>query len=265
MHYKVRDDGMSPSFAGLDEVKFKNTLEAALEYHRRGFQVTPLDGKTPVCRDWLTRELAEDELPRHFFEGRNAGIVLGGDTGLVDVDLDNPLAIEVAEHILPDTLKSGRERNPFSHYWYLTDPTTASRTYSLPKAMAGRLGVDHGGATLAELRSTGRQTTVAPSIHPDDGDEYRWHRGVIREIDGEELERLVEDVAVATLLALHWPLKGARQTFALHTAGFLGRHVEHGRVETILEAAALAAEDEEADKRSRAVRDTLAKLEKEDR
>ncbi|HVF00912.1 MAG TPA: bifunctional DNA primase/polymerase [Rubrobacteraceae bacterium] len=265
MHYKVRDDGMSPSFAGLDEVKFENTLEAALEYHRRGFQVTPLAGKQPTLEGWPKRELAEDELPRHFFEGRNVGIVLGGDTGLVDVDLDNPLATEVAEHILPDTLKSGREKNPCSHYWYLIDPTPTSRSYSLPGPMAKRLGVDHGDATLAELRSTGRQTMVAPSRHPDDGDEYRWHRGVIRVIDGEELERLVEDVAVATLLALNWPLRGARQTFALHAAGYLGRHVEHGRVEAILQAAAAVAEDEEIDKRSQAVRDTLAKLEKLDK
>ncbi len=69
---------------------------------------------------------------------------------------------------------------------------------------------------------------------------------------------------MATLLALHWPLKGSRQSFALHAAGYLGRHMEHGRVESILEAAAKVAEDEEIDKRSRAVRDTLLKLDRED-
>jgi hypothetical protein len=256
---------MTPSFAGLGEVNFENTLEAALEYHRRGFRVTPLAGKTPTLEGWTKRKLTEDELSRHFFEGRNVGIVLGGDTSLVDVDLDNLLAIVVAEHILPNTLKSGREKNLSSHYWYLCEPVPVSRSYSLPKAMAERLGVAHGDTTLVELRSTGRQTTVPPSIHPDDGDEYRWHRGAIRKIDGGELERLVEDVATATLLALHWPLKGSRQSFALHAAGYLGRHMEHGRVEAILGAAAAAAEDEEIDKRFRAVRDTLLKLEKEDR
>jgi len=104
---------------------------------------------------------------------------------------------------------------------------------------------------------------VPPSIHPEHGDRYLWHRGVIRVIDGEELERLVEDVATATLLALHYPLKGSRQSFVLHATGFLGRHLEHGRVEGILEASAAVAEDEEIDKRSRAVRDTLLKLKKE--
>lgn len=264
MHHKIRDDGMVPSFAGLDEVKFEDISKAAFEYHRRGFQVTPLAGKTLVRRDWPKQELAEDELPDHFRDGRNVGIVLGDDTGLVDVDLDNPLAVGIANRLLPDTVRSGREKNPCSHWWYLCDPVPASRSYSLPKAMAERLGVDHGGVMLAELRSTARQTMVPPSIHPDDGDQYLWYPGEIREIDGGELERLTEDVAVATLLALHWPLKGARQSFALHAAGYLGRRMEHGRVEAIMEAAAVTAQDEEIDKRSQAVRDTLTKLQKED-
>lgn len=263
MHYNVSDDGPTPSFAGLDKVKFENTLEASLEYCRRGLRVTPLDGKKPVLPDWPTRKLSEEELPPHFFGGRNVGIVLGGEAGLVDVDLDNPLA--VAKYILPDTLKSGRQSNPYSHWWYLCDPTPVSRSFSLPGPMAERLGVDHGDAMLLELRSIGRQTMVPPSIHPDDGDRYLWYPGEIREIDGGELECLVEDLAVAALLALHWPLRGTRQSFVLHAVGYLGRHMEHGRVATIVEAAAAAAQDEEIDKRSRAVRDTLLKLEMEDR
>jgi hypothetical protein len=222
--------------------------------------VIPLTGKEPVLKGWNERELAEDELPRLFFGGRNVGVVLGGPLGLVDVDLDNPWAVAVAGHILPPTLTSGREKNPYSHYWYSCQPPPASKTYSLPRPMADRLGLELHGATLVELRSTGRQTTVAPSVHPDDGDRYVWHTGELREIEGEELERLVRDVAVATLLALHWPPRGARQAFVLHAAGYLGRHLEHGRVEAIMGAAASAAEDEERSKRLDAVRDTLRKL-----
>ena len=264
MQYDVRDNEATPSFAGLGEVKFENVADAALEYRRRRFQITPLVGKAPVLEAWSKRELAEDELSRHFFEGRNVGVVLGGDAGLVDVDLDNSLAVATADHLLPDTVRSGRESSPCSHYWYLTDPTPTSRSYSLPGPMATRLGVDHGGAMLVELRSTGRQTMAPPSIHPEHEDRYLWYPGAIREIDGGELERLVEDVAVATLLALHWPLRGSRQFFVLHAAGYLGRHMEHGRVEAILKAAAMAAQDEEIGKRSRAVRDTLLKLDRED-
>jgi Bifunctional DNA primase/polymerase, N-terminal len=201
-----------------------------------------------------------EKLPRHFYEGRNVGLVLGGDAGLVDVDLDNTLGVAVAGHILPPTLTSGREKNPHSHYWYSCQPPPASKTHVLPKDMAARLGLESHGATLVELRSTGRQTTVAPSVHPEDADRYIWHGGELCEIDGEELERLVQDVAVASLLAIHWPAKGSRQTFALAAAGYLGRHVEHERVEAVMWAAVEAAEDEEKPKRMDAVQDTLRKL-----
>jgi hypothetical protein len=260
LYRNFNDEEGVPSLAGFGEAEFENVLEAALEYHRRGFRVTPLVGKQPRLTDWPGRELTEEELLDHFFEGHNIGLVLGGDTGLVDVDLDNALAIQVAEHILPDTLKSGREKNPFSHWWYICDPLPKSRTFALPRAMAERLGVDHGEAMLVELGSTGRQTVVYPSTHPEDGDRYLWHPGEICTIDGEELECFVEDVAVATLLALSWPLEGSRQRFVQCAAGYLGRHMQHGRVEAILEAAALVAEDEEGHKRTQAVRDTLSKL-----
>lgn len=264
MQPNVRDDGSAPSFAGLGEVKHEDALEAALDYHRRGFRVTPLVGKEPILKGWPDIKLNESELPEHFNNTSSVGIVLGERSSVIDIDLDNSLAVTVANHLLPDTVKSGREKNPCSHWWYVCDPVPASRSYSLPKAMAERLGVDHGDAMLVELRSTGRQTVAPPSIHPEYDDRYLWYPGQIREIDGGEIERLVEDVAVATLLALHWPLKGARQSFVLHAAGYLGRHLEHGRVEAILEAAAVTAQDEEIDKRSRAVRDTLLKLDRED-
>ena len=258
--FSLDRNSLRPHLSELAKEGFESVAHAAASYFRAGVPVTPLIGKEPVLKGWQERELAEEELPQLFFGGRNVGLVLGGAAGLVDVDLDNPWAVDVAGHILRPTLTSGREKNPHSHYWYTCQPPPASKTYALPKPMAARLGLESHGATLVELRSTGRQTTVAPSVHPEDGDRYVWHRGKLREIDGDELERLVRDVAVATLLALHWPAKGSRQTFALHASGFLGRHMEHARVEVIVGAAASAAEDEERPKRLDAVRDTLRKL-----
>lgn len=254
----LHHDSLRPSLSELAEVGFENVADAAASYVRMGLSVTPLKGKDAFLPGWQNRRLSLEESPRHFSDGRNVGLVLGGDAGLVD--LDNPSAVGVAGHILPPTMTSGREKNPHSHYWYISQPSPASKTYALSRVMAARLGLESHGATLVELRSTGRQTTVAPSVHPEDGDHYIWHGGDIREIDGEELERLVRDVAAATLLALHWPATGSRQAFTLHAAGYLGRHMEHGRVETILEAAASAAEVEEMPKRMGAMRDTLRKL-----
>lgn len=261
----LNGDGAKLSLHKLAEYEPGNALQAAGFYASIGLAPIPLEGKTPLLPGWQKgKSFDEDELPRLFPFGRNVGIVLGGETGLVDVDLDNPLTVAAADVLLPDTLESGREKNPRSHRWYACEPSPSSRSYSLPKPMADRLGLDAGEAMLVELRSAGRQTVVAPSVHPEDGDRYLWHEGEIAKIDGEELERLVVDVAVATLLAFHWPPeRSGRQFFALHTAGYLGRHMEHDRVEAVLLAAARIAGDEEiATKRVRAVRDTLAKLKK---
>ena len=260
--YNVKGDGSMPPFTELDGFQPVNSLDAAVLYTRMGPGVTPLNGKQPILLDWVNKELAEEELPRHFGNGQNIGLILGGRAGLVNVDLDNSVAIAVADLLLPSTLESGRERRPRSHRWYLCNPAPKSATYALPKNMVDPRIVEPGEATLVELRSTGRQTAVAPSVHPD-GDRYLWHSGKICSIDGAELAQLVQDVAIATLLALHWP-EGSRQHFALHAAGYLGRHMEHERVEAIMEAAAAAVEDEEiTSKRMRAVHDTLDKLNKE--
>ena len=249
----------SPSFVGLSEAVFGDAVEAALEYRRRGLIVTPLHGKRPILKGWQERQLSEDELPDYFVDGRNLGIVLGGGAaGLVDVDLDNPVAVDVADLLLPDTVKSGRKKNPRSHHWFVCDPAPPSRRYFLTNPMADRLMIESGEAVLVELRSTGHQTVVAPSIHPVDGDRYLWHPGQICEIDGEMLAELVLDVAIAALLALNRPL-GSREWFAIHAAGFLCPRFGAERAERIVEAASMAFDDEEHDERMWAVRSFLRK------
>ena len=93
--YNLQPDGTMPSFSNLDEINTMSVLEAAIDYQGRGLTVTPLRGKRPILRSWQERYLSEDELPDYFVDGRNLGIVLGG-AGLVDVDLDNPVAVVVA-------------------------------------------------------------------------------------------------------------------------------------------------------------------------
>jgi hypothetical protein len=254
--YNLHPDGTTPSFIHLDEINTKSVLEAAIDYQGLRFIVTPLRGKRPILKDWQERQLSEDELPDYFVDGRNLGIVLGGPAGLVDVDLDNPAAVAVADLLLPDTVKSGRKKNPRSHHWFVCDPAPPSRRYFLTKSMADSLMIESGEATLVELRSTGHQTVVAPSIHPVDGDRYLWHPGEICEMDGEVLAGLVLDVAVAALLALNRPL-GSREWFLVHASGYLNPRVGRERAEAILRAASMAFDDEEHDERMCAVRSSL--------
>jgi hypothetical protein len=256
--YNLPPDGTMPSFIHLDEINTKSVLEAALDYQGRGFIVTPLRGKRPIVKGWQERQLSEDELPDYFVDGRNLGIVLGGGAGLVDVDLDTPVAVAVADLLLPDTVKSGRKKKPRSHHWFICDPAPPSRRYFLTKPMADRLKIESGEAVLVELRSTGHQTVVAPSIHPVDGDRYMWHQGEICEIDGEVLAGLVLDVAIAALLALNRPL-GSREWFLIHAFGYLNPRVGRERTEAIVNAASSAFDDEEHDERILAVRSFLRK------
>ena len=207
---------------------------------------------------WTESVLSEVELARYFAHGRNVGVVLGGLGGVVDVDLDNTVAVAVADLLLPDTLVSGRAASPRSHRWYLAGNVPAPRKYALHKRMAERLKLEPGEATLVELRSTGQLTMVPPSVHTVSGDRCFWHQGEILNIDTEVLAGLVLDVAVAALLALNCPL-GSRTWFAIHAAGYLNPHLGYERAVAIVDAASAAFDDEEHDERMQAVRSVLRK------
>jgi DNA-binding transcriptional ArsR family regulator len=190
-------------------------------YVRRGLAVVPIpEGrKRPVIPAWQTMRLCLEDLDDHF-NGRpqNVGILLGEPSGwVVDVDLDAPEAVELAPRFLPPTLKSGREGAPRSHWWYRS---SGARTEKWK---------DTDGATLVELRSTGCQTVVEPSTHPDGG-RYLWHHEAagppgghagITEVAREGLVRACRSLATAALVARRLPPVGGRHDFALALAGFL--------------------------------------------
>src|SRR3546814_18533812 len=78
--------------------------------------------------------------------------------------------------------------------------------------------------TLVELRSTGGQTVIAPSIHPD-GERYAWEdepwggEGGPSVIAASELRSRGGCVALSTLLAIDWPTRGGRHDAYLALAG----------------------------------------------
>ena len=256
-----QNKGPGPASINLVAKRYESVLQAAKAYTRAGISVTPAVGKKPVLDEWQELLLEEEDLPRHFDNGQNVGVLLGEPSrGIVDVDLDVGQAVGPADALLPETLGYGREQNRRSHRLYLCDPVPKTKKYRLTKAMTQDLGFSsEEGAMLVELRSTGAQSVFPPSTHPKDKDEYAWDGGHIQEMAGRELEELVLEVATATLLSLYCH-SGFRQELFLAAAGYLGRHLDHGRVEVILEATAAAAGDEEPEKRAQAVQDTFEKL-----
>jgi len=234
-------------------------IDAVRDYVRRGWAPVPVPGrsKNPGFDDWEKLRITEDDVERHFPAGKNVGLILGeASNGLTDVDLDTPEARRLAATFLPPTtLKHGRESNPDSHWWYVCDPTPDTKRFK-----------DVNGETLCEVRGSGVQTIVPPSVHPD-GELIEWSGiGEPAEIDGRILRHYVAQLAACTLLARHWPSTGSRHDASLALAGALLRHGFTTDAATVfVTAAARVAGDPEITDREHAVRDTAAALRKGDK
>lgn len=233
-------------------------LEAARRYTlERGWALTPVVGKRPVLAEWQLGGRTVEQLAGELGPGRAIGRLNGAPSGgAVDVDLDAPEAVSAGEVLLPSTDsvwgRAGAER---SHWQYRCDPLVPTLQLDDPAPPEGAK------ARLVELRSTGTQSVVPPSPHPEHG-RYRWMlEGEAALIDGRVLTQHVERVGAAALLARHWPSRGSRHTAALALAGALLRaEWDREDAEEFMRAVARAANDEEADDRVAAVRTTLRRL-----
>src|SRR5215218_1739997 len=216
MNNNSNGDSVRLSLHELDEQELNNGLEYAAAYARMGLAVVPNKDKKPLLRGWPSKILAEDELPRHFDNGQNVGLVNGEASGsLVAVDMDVPEALTIADEFLPKTLRSGRESTPGAHAWYVAHGANTKKYQ------------DANGTVLLEIRSDGCQTLVEPSRHPG-GEHYLWERKGAQEpaeISTEDLARRCTELATATVVARHMPEVGGRHEYAKAVIGFLMRRL----------------------------------------
>ena len=165
------------------------TKEAAHWYLDQGFMPVPIfaGSKMPKGDDWQNQRYSHPDIEKVFGHSENIGIMLGDPSnGLVDVDLDCDEAIELAPLYLPPTPSvHGRGKRPGSHWWYFA-PGLSTRQY---KDKANR-------SSIVELRSTGAQTLVGPSIHPDD-DIYDTLATKPATIDPDQLAAAVQSLSDA--------------------------------------------------------------------
>ena len=221
----------------------------------RGWAVVPVKprSKQPCHKDWTNLRVDREQIPKYFRDDDNIGLLLGDASGgLVDVDLDCPEALILARLLLPTTaMIHGRKSKPASHRWYrVTPPPERTQKFC-----------DLGGATLLEVRSTGGQTVVPPSVH-ESGELIVWeNKGEPTEVEIESLVQAVSRVAAGSLVARHWPSPGSRHDASLALAGLLLR-LGWSQEDTVrfVEAVALAAGDEEARQRVRGVCSTANRL-----
>jgi DNA polymerase I-like protein with 3'-5' exonuclease and polymerase domains len=223
----------------------------------------PTDPSTGKPMDeWEDLRPTPEDLDRLFPVGvpLNIGLILGEPSnGLVDADLDCQEATDAGPFFLPTTrMIHGRVGRPRSHHWYVVanPPEKASAKFK-----------DLDGETLLELRSTGGQTVVPPSVWRDKEPPHRtepvvWYsQGEPATVELDELRRALCLTASAALLARYWPKKGSRHDIALALSGGLlrgGMTVE--QAERFMRAVGTAAKTGDTETKVRTVADTRGKL-----
>lgn len=135
-------DALAPAWGSRGAVMIARCLEIGWDIKR-----IPTGEKGPREPGWQNLKPSLDELERHLAIGGNVGVRLGASSGgLVDVDLDCPEALTLAEIYLPPTdAVFGRASKPRSHFLYVA-AGAAFAAYSDPLT----------GETIVELRADGR-------------------------------------------------------------------------------------------------------------
>lgn len=233
--------------------------EAAEEYAKLGLVPVPLTPreKKPVMPRWP--EVSADQALAHVGADSNLGLALGDPSGgIVDVDLDCPIAARLAVRFLPETAaRHGRASSPSSHWWYRVDGAVP-KTVQFGDPEKDRPNLTKG--MIVEIRGTGGQTMVPPSVHPS-GEVLAWEvpLAVPATTTLEHLESAVRDLAAVALVARAWPGEGRRHEAALALAGTLlegGVHADE--VATFVDLVCEGAGDDEPEDRRRAVESTAA-------
>jgi predicted P-loop ATPase len=232
----------------------------AQEYHTsRGWFLTPLmpKKKKPLHAAWQDERIGPADMPKHFTTGRNIGLILGeASRGIADVDLDTAQAIACADLLLPATgLTFGRKSKGCTHRLYRC-PGVKSRKWKDPTAPDDK-------GSIIELRSSGMQTMIPPSMHPD-GEPVEWlTNGEPATVDPGVLQTAIRKVAAAAMLAAHWPGPGGRQDAAMHLTGALAHAGwELPDIERFLQAVLDAAGDDEPESRMKCAGYAIKKMAK---
>lgn len=191
---------------------FANVVEAALEYHARGYAPVPIPPrqKRPKRDGWQKLKATPEQIRQLFLSNSNVGCNLGSISGgLVDIDLDCREAIEFADAIVPATDSVfGRASARGAHRLFrvaghhetrrFVDPILADAHRRASPEEAAKLPK----SMIVEFRADGGcQTVFPPSVHPS-GEAVEWEDdGDPEHVDGDELAEAVARLAVRVMVA----------------------------------------------------------------
>lgn len=222
---------------------------AADAYISRGWQVVPLHGKACKDKDWQNLIFATTD----FRDTDNIGI--RSVEGMVDVDLDSPESVIVADTFLPKTGSVyGRASKPRSHHLYICPAIKTALKFEdlVEKSCIVEVRVNH-------------QSMAPPSLHPS-GEYVEWS-GTCEEPTKQEPEtitRAVQLLATAAMTAKYYNPAGSRHDWGLALAGVFRQYgLKEDEAETILRVAGEHARDSKVSDRILAVHSTYAKPEME--
>ncbi|MDP9363919.1 MAG: bifunctional DNA primase/polymerase, partial [Chloroflexota bacterium] len=240
------------------------TVEWALKYIERGGWPIPLLHRSKAAADeaWQELRIAAEEAPARFRGAGGVGLLAGvAPSNWVDVDLDTPEAVAAARLVMtPTGMRHGRPSRPESHRWYAVHPLPEKGRVRFDDPLVPKGGESR---LLLEIRSTGHQTAVPPSVHPE-GEALVWHE--FAEPAPLKAEALVLEcgrAASVAFLARHWgEWSGQHHELILALAGGVLRGgYDEAAVLRLVEAVCAVAGDHEPEARLRAVRDTAQAFE----
>jgi len=190
-----------------------NSPQAASDWLTQGVHTVPLHPKSKKPKGgkgWNDLLVTQETIPHFFTHGDNIGALWGKPSNwVVDIDLDWDEACDVATYLLPETFIYGRVKRPASHY-----------LYRCPEVVSSKRTL-RSGSVIAEIRSTGSQSVIPPSIHPK-GDRYEITHDIdFIEIPRLELERYVDSVASAAVFVRRFPEGGSRHDYIHAITGAL--------------------------------------------
>jgi hypothetical protein len=162
-------------------------------YYELGYQTIPITPgtKKPAINNWSKysnekQTIEELDHWRETFPDHGIGLVCGPASGLtcldIDLDLNSHMEFKLYEEldkILPKSKVSKRGEKGETRFFKFNGETSCT--------------IKCGSKHVADLLSTGRQTVLPPSIHPN-GQEYVWDEDVsILDVDITEIPILTKE------------------------------------------------------------------------
>ena len=173
------------------------------KYIEMGLNVTPLNGKRPFLHEWQLANRDYDELIDKY-SSSNIGLICGELSGViaVDIDLTDEDLIKKALAILPPSEIRKRGAKGLTLFYRYQGEVNQKLFYN--------------GATAIELLSTGNQTVLPPSIHPDTKLPYKWDHYSLLDVSGYDLPLLDYERTWSRLTHLFGDKKSSKARATYH-------------------------------------------------